>query len=88
MFIPLFVLSAGFHFPAFASFPSIANFDEKSKFSFIIHEIFTISRRKSWYNGVRHYTCADLRSTKGRTTTANRVHPAEHSMSEGHGIMA
>ncbi len=39
-----------------------------------------------WYNIDRYYTCADLRSTEGRTTTANRVHPAEHSMSEGHGI--
>lgn len=43
--------------------------------------------KEAWYNVVRHYTCADLRSTRGRTTTANRAHPAEHIMSEGHDII-
>ena len=42
-----------------------------------------------WYNVVRHYTSADSRPTRGRTISkANRVHPAEHSMSEGHVIMS
>ena len=42
-----------------------------------------------WYNVVRHYTSADSRPTRGRTISkANRVHPAEHSMSEGHGILS
>ena len=41
-----------------------------------------------WYNVGRHYICAGLRPTKGRHTFANRVHPAEHSMSEGHDIMS
>ena len=44
--------------------------------------------RMMWYNVVRHYTSADSRPTRGRTVSkANRVHPAEHIMSEGHGIM-
>ena len=41
-----------------------------------------------WYNIDRYYTSADSRPTGGRTISkANRVHPAEHTMSEGHGIM-
>ena len=39
--------------------------------------------REIWYNVVKHYTCADSRPAEGRTNSkANRVPPAEHSMSE------